>query len=177
MNKVRKWNADKIVSLSAILISLMTLFVSLYQTAIIRKQQRLSVLPYLAFGNYNTGGANYKLMLSNDGIGPAFIESVEITYKGKKYPYDLPVFFKEVVPKQTQQIKKLSHSNIFKGQMIPAGTKIALLEIKNSPEDGDKLYKLLQKLSKEKIQLKIIYRSVYEERWQLSFRDAIPKKL
>lgn len=177
MSKTRKWNADKTVSLSAILISLMTLFVSLYQTNMIRQQQRLSVLPYLSFGNYNTGGANYKLMLSNDGIGPAFIESVEISYKGKTYPYDLPVFFRDVIPKQVEQIKKFTHSNIFKGQMIPAGTKLSLLEIRNSPEDGIKLYKLLQKLKKEKMQLKIVYRSVYEERWQLILGDAIPQKL
>ncbi|EAY25568.1 hypothetical protein [Microscilla marina] len=68
MTKKRLWNADKIVSISAIMISVMTLAVSWYQTAIIRQQQRLSVLPYLSFQNYGTGGANYKYTLRNNGI-------------------------------------------------------------------------------------------------------------
>ncbi|HAS42879.1 MAG TPA: hypothetical protein DCS93_20535 [Microscillaceae bacterium] len=173
----KTWNSDKIVSASAILISLMTLFVSLYQTAMIRKQQRLSVLPYLSLGNYNTGGPNYKLVLKNDGIGPAFIESVEIVYKGKKYPYDLPVFMSKSMPDSIKKIKRMSHSNIYEGQMIPAGTTIPLLAIHNSREDADKLVILLRSLKKEGLQLHIIYRSVYEERWRLSFDSTIPEKL
>ncbi|OJJ20095.1 hypothetical protein BKI52_16620 [marine bacterium AO1-C] len=155
----------------------MTLFVSLYQTAIIRKQQRLSVLPYLSLGNYNTGGPNYKLVLKNDGIGPAFIESVEIEYKGKKYPYDLPVFLRENMLDSLKKIKRMSHSNIYKGQMVPAGTTLPLLAIHNSQKDADQLVRLLQRLKKDGMKLSIIYRSVYEERWRLSFNSTIPEKL
>jgi len=50
------WNADKIVSISAMVISLGTLVVISYQTALInhqtemiRHEQRIAVMPYLGF--------------------------------------------------------------------------------------------------------------------------------
>ncbi|MDZ7897109.1 MAG: hypothetical protein U5N85_03645 [Arcicella sp.] len=48
--KPQFWNADKIVSLSAILISLATMTIYLYQTHLIGKQQNASVMPYLRMG-------------------------------------------------------------------------------------------------------------------------------
>lgn len=176
MTKRRHWNADKILSISAILISIMTLAVSWYQTAIIRQQQRLSVLPYLSFQNYGTGGANYKYALSNNGIGPAFIEKIYVTYKGKEYDLDLPLFLQKHTP-ESRQIKKVKHSNISAGNLIPAGKQINILEIDNSQTDASKMLLLLDKLKKEKLKLTIIYQSVYKERWRLESDHNIPQKL
>lgn len=173
----KTWNSDKIVSISAILISLLTLCVSLYQTAMIRKQQRLSVLPYLSLGNYNTGGPNYKLILSNNGIGPAFIESVEVEYQNKTYPCDLPVFLGKHLKDSVKNIKKMSHSNIYPGRMIPAGTTLPLLAIHNSQKDANKLVLLLRRLKEQGMQFRIVYRSVYEERWRLSLESTIHEAL
>jgi uncharacterized membrane protein len=42
-----KWNTDKIVSLSAMVVGVGSLVIILFQTRIMREQQRASVLPYL----------------------------------------------------------------------------------------------------------------------------------
>lgn len=173
---IKNWNSDKIVSISAILISLMTLVVSWYQTSIIRQQQRLSVLPYLSLGNQGTGSARYKFMLKNDGIGPAFVEDVYINYRGKKYRMDLPVFLHKHIPER-EKLNKISHSNISPGNMIPAGVQIDIFAVQNSQPNANKLITLLKKLRKEGLEMVIIYKSVYEERWKLSSQGRMPEKL
>ena len=173
---MKEWNSDKIVSISAILISLMTLVVSWYQTSIIRQQQRLSVLPYLSMRNYNTGGKQYKLVLKNDGIGPAFVDEVYINYKGKKYSMDLPVFLRKHIPAY-KDIYKVSHSNVTPGNLIPAGVRVDIFAAHNSLLDANKLVILLKKLYKEGLEVVIVYKSVYEERWKLSSNGEAPKKL
>ncbi|MEO0789852.1 MAG: hypothetical protein AAFY36_14380, partial [Bacteroidota bacterium] len=80
------WTSDRIVSMSAIFISLATLFVFVYQTNLIREQQHLSVYPHLSLGNAYSGSLNYQQVLSNEGIGPAFIEGIEVRdTSGKEY--------------------------------------------------------------------------------------------
>lgn len=176
MENRNTWNSDKIVSVSAIMISLMTLFVSVYQTTITRKQQRLSVFPYLSQGNYNTGGADYKLIIANNGIGPAFIEKISVRYKNKEYEVDLPTFLAKHIP-EFKEVKHKSYSNIFPGQMIPAGVTVSVFSIKNSVEDGKRLVKLLDKLDKEGMTVSIIYKSVYDEHWKLVSGSYTPEKL
>ena len=43
-------NTDRVVSLSAMLIGLGSLFIIVYQTALLREQQAASALPYLMVG-------------------------------------------------------------------------------------------------------------------------------
>ena len=68
---LKKLNTDKILGLSAMLISICTLIVFLYQTNLIKKQQYMSVYPYLTLGNNGSFTADYEYSLTNNGIGPA----------------------------------------------------------------------------------------------------------
>lgn len=85
------WNTEKIVSFSAVLISIGTLIVLIYQTNLMSQQQRLSVLPYVTMGNMGAYTPNSRYMVFNNGIGPAFVEKIKVKYKGNTYPYDLYV--------------------------------------------------------------------------------------
>ncbi len=173
MNRSSFWSTEKIVSSCAILISLMTLVVLVYQTNIMRSQQRMSVLPYLSIGNQYTGTPNFKFILTNNGIGPAFIESIVIHHKGKQYPTDLPNFYDENIP-EMDSIHNIFHSNIFPGQLIPAGSVIEIFHIDNSMEDAEKLYSLL---NRHDILMEIIYSSTYGEKWLITNEGGIPDKI
>lgn len=168
------WNVDKIIGLSAIFISVMTLFVLMYQTSIMREQQRLSVFPHLSLNNSGTGTSNFSFVLHNNGIGPAFVESVCVIHKGKRYEMDIPNFLNKHIP-QSDSIDNLFHSNIYPGMLIPAGTEIGVLQIDNSQEDADKLYKLFKELSNDGFDFELIYKSIYNERWMLN--GNTPEKL
>lgn len=168
----RFWNSDKILSFTAILISLLTLVVFLYQTNLMRKQQLLSVLPYLAIGNYGLGTSNFTLVLQNDGIGPAFIEDQKIIYLDSTYHMDLPGFLYAHVPAM-DSLSNISYSNIYPGKMIPPNEKIELLRVNESIEDELKLLRLLEALE---IDYEIHYRSIYNERWVLRSGETSPQK-
>ncbi len=174
----RNWNSEKFVSIAAIFISIITLTVFIYQTRLMHEQQRLSVMPYLSISNYGTGGPNYKLMVANNGIGPAFIESVKVTYKDEVYN-DMDVFlFLYSNIAATQEIQNFNHSNIYEGQMIPAGEKIAHLEIVDSAPDADKLLTILAEMfATGDAVFEIVYASIYKEKWLLRSGDTRPTKI
>ncbi|WP_198145108.1 hypothetical protein [Microscilla marina] len=109
-------------------------------------------------------------------MGSAFIEAVYITHKGKRYDLDLPRFLNKHVP-ESRQIKKMKHSNITIGNLIPAGVHVNILEIDHSQTSADQILVLLEKLKKEKLSLTIIYQSVYKERWKLVSGNHAPEKL
>lgn len=98
-----KWDTDRVVSFIAILVGVGSLGIVVFQTQIMREQQRASVLPYLAIvvqSRAETTG----LALRNAGIGPALLDDVRVRYKGKDFvgdPYDFfvqqrPEVFKTV---------------------------------------------------------------------------------
>ena len=170
------WTADKIISFAAILISVMTLVVLMYQTNIMREQQRLSVLPYLSINRSGTGTANFSIVMHNNGIGPAFVESTKVRYKGKEYDMDVPNFLYKHVP-EMDSIHQLYHSNIYSGMLIPAGKTLNILEIDNSIKDSNKLLKLFSRLLKEGFDFELVYKSIYNERWKLTGAGSTPEKI
>lgn len=167
------WNTEKIVSLAAVLISIGTLIVLIYQTNLMSKQQRLSVLPYLTMGNMGTYTPNYKYMIFNNGIGPAFIEKIEVKYKGNTNPYDLYVFLAEHA-EGFSQINNLFYSNLAVGTLIPAQTKVEHIMIEDSTEDGEKLHALLSRYFEEGLSFEITYRSIYDEKWLIKNGEVAP---
>ena len=174
MKKKIKWDSDKIVSFSAILISLMTLVVFIYQTSIQREQQELSVLPYLSIYNSNIEGEGYSLVLENNGIGPAFIESVTTSYKDSIYNLDLPKFFFQKTS-ITDSIKNIQYSNIYKGLLIPAGKSHKMISSMDR-SNGLKIRNVIYSDEfKDTFDLKIIYRSIYNKKWRVSLQKPTPE--
>ena len=68
-----KWDTDRIVAVSAMLVGLGSLFIVLYQTTLMREQSKASVLPYLLIA-FNTNNDGSYIALKNVGLGPALIE-------------------------------------------------------------------------------------------------------
>jgi hypothetical protein len=177
MKKISFWNADKFVSFSAILISLLSLYITIEQHNANKEQQRLSVLPYLSFGNYGTWGDNYTYMISNNGIGPAFIDSVIVHYQGKVFQGDLMLFLNTYFRDKIDSIPGMSHSNIYRGMMIPAGEKIEHLRVHNNQKSGKMLLELLMSLGEQELEYEIFYSSIYKERWRLRASETVVEKI
>ena len=91
MSKIlEKLNTDRILSVSAILIGLMTLVVYSIQTRLIIDQQHAGVWPCVEItgtnGHTGKGDKEYfKVNIVNKGIGPAIIKKVEIKFREKVY--------------------------------------------------------------------------------------------
>ena len=173
MSKKKFWSTDKIVSFSAILISVLTLIVFIYQTGLMRQQQQLSVMPYLSVSQASTGTPYFKVLLENDGIGPAFIESRTIVYQDSIYDMDLPDFMKKYIPAY-KALDSFYYSNINPGRMIPQGETIYLFQIDNSLKNAIFLDSLLDTLA---LDWQITYSSIYNQKWQITSDQPVPRKV
>jgi hypothetical protein len=171
--KAKFWNSEKLLSISAILISVCTLFVFVYQTNLIREQQYNSVFPYLEMGNFGTNTENYGFYLTNKGIGPAMIKSVEIQYKDSIYEEDLAGYLSRRITKKDSIY--YTHSNIGPGRLISADDEIILAAPSiNDIKMGNSLYQII---NDKDLNMIIEYESIYGERWRLSFREVPPVKI
>src|SRR5690349_6512810 len=120
-----KFDSDKWVAISAIIVSVGTLAALAYQSMLMRDSERASKLPYLYVSLQSNEQTN-SLQLSNSGIGPALIEEVHIDYKGQTFPTDAYDF---VVGQHPDFAKTgLGVDKIQKGRLIPAGVTIRMVE-------------------------------------------------
>ncbi|MEQ9438257.1 MAG: hypothetical protein RIG62_04385 [Cyclobacteriaceae bacterium] len=177
------WNSEKIISLSAFVVSIATLLALLYQirlsgeqNELSRQQQYASVLPYVQVFTETRDPGHFSVSLVNNGIGPAFIDEIRVVYDEQVYPGDLYSFNWEVIAKRDTLY--FTYSNITEGRVIPAGETIIMAEVEGEPAMRDKLmYWFAYGSSGARAKIEVIYSSVYDEQWITSGIVAIPKLL
>jgi hypothetical protein len=176
--KPKFWNADKIVSFSAILISLATMGVYIYQTHLIQKQQHASVMPYLMTTTSRFGDDHFLVELHNNGLGPAFVEEVNVYYLGKKYKdSDLATFFSNLDPNRNKRKEWYgSTSTVLNGQLYPAGHVVKMIEISKDTTAAHQLRDYFWGTDKP-IELEITYSSIYGEKWVMRGNFKRPQKI
>ena len=163
-----QWRVDIIVSVSAMLVSLATFGIYLYQTKIIHEQARASVYPHLEIvRGYNNHDNPFILYVRNVGIGPAFLKTMEIEYNGKIYKSKdfrnaclTGVVVRDVIPAET--LSDYSNGGTLP-MVIPAGEKEVFIRL-NSTKKED-IISLVEIFDNAKI--KVCYASVYKDYWTI----------
>jgi hypothetical protein len=183
------FTTDRIVSLSAMVVGVGSLFVIVYQTHLMRQMQSASALPYLMVGIQSNSEGAY-LTLTNTGLGPALIENVRVRHEGRTFDEDPHDFFLRMRP--DRNIGALSVDRIVVGRLIPAGDRLMALGM-----DGEERVRMLTDLlnvfeladvprnwfGNLKVPLKarravieISYASVYGERWVITSDRLVPER-
>lgn len=169
------WTTDKIMSTSALFISVISLIALVYQSYLAReenkltqKQQSASVLPYLNAWNSNSS-EGYKMIFGNKGVGPAFIKNVEIKFNDTLNFYNTDQLFQHVF-KTVIGLDSIAYSNstFAKGYVLPANETIEVIVIKN--RNGIKLFK--DYMNNSTLDYTILYEDVYGEQWELKNSDG-----
>ena len=185
MSEVKKQKSkikiEKLFTWLAFLVSVCTLYLFFYQTSLMKKQQYASVLPFLSVGNTEKGG-NYSFLLTNDGIGPAFINEMNIHYKDSVYKnIDVNTFFLNVIREKDTLFKTsqdIIHSTVRKGMLIPDGQTIQMLSLIKKAENFEIKQQQLRTWLNSKIKVEIIYESVYKEKWRMIYpSEDAPQKI
>ncbi len=177
-----KWNADKLVSLSAISISFITLVIFIYQTNLMRQQNFISIMPYLMLSTTNDGEQNtFAVNLKNHGVGPAIIESASLTHRGERYRLEdynhyFFTFLTSKVP-GLDSLKNVSFSSLDIGLAIPANSNYNVLTVKDSPEEYQKVREAISRLLEEGLEFEVTYRSIQGERWRIHNNSQGPEKI
>lgn len=186
-----KINTDRVVSLSAMLIGLGSLFIIVYQTQILREQQRASALPYLMIAMTANGEQTY-IAVRNSGVGPALIEDVVIHYQGREIKQDPYDFYLDVRPESPSE--GLSVDKLIPGRLISAGEWVLALG-----SEGDAAPAMVAELlslfelgevpkswydavgvpvhGPDKAVVEVVYKSVYGERWHVRSDRVVPERL
>ncbi|WP_276369345.1 hypothetical protein [Chryseolinea sp. H1M3-3] len=71
-----------IVALAAIIVSILTLFVYIYQARIMQEQQHASVWPYIEWDMTISSKDGFYISVVNKGVGPAIIRSTTLKLDG-----------------------------------------------------------------------------------------------
>lgn len=165
------WTTDKIMSTSALFISVISLIALLYQSYLAREENKLiqmqqsaSVLPHLNqwYSNYNN---TFKFVVGNKGVGPAFIDEVEIALDSEhKFNNTKDLF--DYIFKNNKVLDTIpyTYSTLVKGFVLPANEQIDILEIKNAKH----IQPIKDALNNENIIYKIVYKDVYGSKWVLT---------
>lgn len=83
-SKKSGWDKSQLASGFAVILSLISLFVSVMELSSIQDQQRANVWPYLQMtGSYTQDG--FAIELQNKGVGPALVNEFVLSYKGETY--------------------------------------------------------------------------------------------
>jgi hypothetical protein len=183
-----KLDTDRVVGLSAMLVSLASLFTFMYQARLMRQSQLASAMPYWMIALDSNPQGVY-ITLRNAGVGPALIEDARIAYQGREIegdPYDYFVGLRPDVD------RALEVDKIQRGRLIRDGEVVQMLG-KGGVSDKRILEDLLHAFeiaevprtwyanagaaTTEKAVIEITYASVYGERWRLRSDRISPERL
>jgi hypothetical protein len=179
-----KWDTDRIVSISAMIVGVGSLFIVLYQTALIREQQKASVLPYLLI-EFNTTHDGSYIAVRNAGLGPALIERIQVIYENKTFEGDPYAYYNSL---EHDKASGVYRDRVLPGMLISAGQTLNML---GSVDPAAMQAELLRTFSfvavgdesaaadapPDKAVLEIEYASVYGEHWRVRSDRVIPEAL
>lgn len=125
---------DLVLGLSAMVVSVVSLFVAIHHGQTMEKMVEADTWPYVDFGRSTATPDNKPaavLILTNNGVGPARIETFEVRYKGKPVT-DKLAFIKSA--SGDENLANYALTSTVTDRVISAGSKIDLLTI--TPPDA-----------------------------------------
>ena len=163
---------EMLVALSAVLLSVCGLFVSIYETSLIRQAQRASVWPHVQIGVSLTQ-AGIELRAQNTGVGPARIQASAVTYKGKTLE-DWRDLIRSVAGKEADSVK--STLSLINGRVLPIDSmKSVIFSVASDTGAVEReVVELLGRAILEgDVDVTTCYCSVYNECWTSSLQDML----
>jgi len=156
----RRWDADLVTSIVAVIIGVFAVGTSLYTALIMREQLRAQVWPAVEIASADVTG--FKVLVINNGVGPAIIKRVQIFAAGKPMHS-----WAEVFAQFGEDRNKVIFSTISTA-ILPANSKIEALVI-NDDALAKRLVPHLAALDN-----RLCYCSVLGECWQIDSHGKSP---
>lgn len=174
---MKKINTDRILGISAMVISILTLAIFIYQTNIMRVQSKLSVKPRLDFTT-NFGGndsiISYQEVIENKGLGPAIVDSIYFVYKNKRYPLDTEKLLNAELPKVLEYGYLSQHATLARGMTLSPNEERPIFTYLIPAKRLDSLYAYLGIANEDEnpFPIEVTYTSIYEdEMWKMNNDD------
>ena len=163
-SRVAQWS-----SLAALVISGLALGLGVYQTRLMQTQARASVWPYVVLGfNFNDQGehAGFELHVENNGVGPAILRSVHVSFDGTPVRH-----WSEVFAKLAEHGSKVEASlSGLHAVVIPPSTNRETAVTAFHLLDLDKGKRMFE--ARERLAIEICYCSIYDDCWVTHWLNA-----
>ena len=176
------WTSEKIMSISALFVSAISLFALFYQlnlaheeNELIRKQQSASVIPYLQFENIYSV-RTFRIHLVNKGVGPSFIKKVSFSLHDTINFDNSTSALLHIMKKEVDKNNLIGYNGsntIKKNTVLQAGESIRVFEISTKSNDdfsGVENFKNFMNNTPPKFTL--IYEDIYGNQWKLSNEEG-----
>jgi len=157
----RRSQRAQLGSIIAVVLSVIALGLNLYQTRLLQVQARASVWPHLAIGfSYHTleEKPGFTVTVDNNGVGPAIVKSVRVTFDGQPLR-TWPELFGKLLEHGTVSSAIVGIA----GEVIPASTnretRIQAIFV-GEPDYARKLFE-----ARDRLKIDICYCSVYDDCW------------
>jgi len=137
------------------------------------RMQQAATWPYLAYdtSNYDADGARRtRLLLTNQGVGPALLAAVEIRYRGRaiRTPFD---YLAACCGYRTGESIQLRTEPVSRVALRP-GQELTFFELADVPANR----RLLERAERGRWQLEVraCYCSIFRECWIIEGRQSVP---
>ena len=159
---------EMLVGISAVVIGVCALGVSLYETNLMREEQRAAVIPlvelsrsfFLENGEDDSKGMRLILSLENVGIGPARIQDFRVTVDGEPQPTWRAamnaLLGEDVIAPYVQ--------STINGRTIPVDRRVDMFDLRDSSVARRMLADF------ERLDLSACYCSVFDDCWHTSYK-------
>ena len=152
---------EMLVGVSAVVIGLCALGVSMYEASLMREEQRAAVMPILELGrSYNVSSSDpsrnrFALLAQNVGIGPARVLDFKVSVDGQAQ-----LTWDAALRALTGADERISHSmSVINGRTIPPDKTVRIFELK----DMEFLEEILRENGR--LEFEACYCSIFDECW------------
>ena len=157
-----------LISVAALALSVLALFVSVLEVSAMRDEQRIQVWPYVEVNTrYNADG--YAVIATNKGIGPARIRTAELTFDGEPVE-SLDELIVRTLGEEDAFSYELYRANDPARSVMSADESAQLFAV---PWE-DRTRRLTQ-IWHDRISVTLCYCSVYDECWQSTLNGGEPE--
>ncbi len=138
----RRFRLDFVIALGALLISTVAALATVYQTRVLASQFSAAVWPYVSFDDTNSP-TFLEIDIRNDGLGPAIVRSVKLTWDGAPQS-SVEAMFRTLANRDPRTLRairaalrageamKLTTSTPTAGMVIPANSQHTVIRMEGA---------------------------------------------
>jgi hypothetical protein len=151
--------SEMIVAVAAIVVSVMTLFVYIFQARIMMDQQHTSVWPYVEWSTTFTSEdtQEFYLEVANKGVGPALVKQATLSLNGKEYQ-NYREMLGELLGEDERDRLWIVYSSVDNRVLAP-GEVVKIFHVKNWKEAR------IPQVDYSGIAYSLCYCSIYDDCW------------
>lgn len=159
------------IALSAVVLSVCGLFVSLYEASLIRRHHRASVWPHVA-ATVSLRSNAVRFFVQNTGVGPARIRAATVTVDG-----ETKEDWEDVIRSILDDPGRVgAYQSLINGQVLPPSSpEETIFEVTRDTADAasEVVPAFRQSVLDGRLDVEVCYCSVYDECWTSSMQNVV----